>query len=281
MGLVVKHVERARTGSFQYRRRVPKDVAGIIAKREFKRKLGETQKEALATYPHAHAAVEREIEEARRRLALSDAASLSSASEREAYAEALRRRADLIASEASEEELSLVADQLADSYPQHGWEPVGVPPLERNTINLLRLGPERYKAPEPKLGDALKLYRKEHLREDDQGTDSRVVKLARVTGAAINALGRDPMLTALTREDARKVRDEMLDRVKVRGRGIGGRSIRQRYRGSFRSLPPWSTSLRSRSACPTPFRTPSTSCGGPGSQGIWGEESRQARPAAA
>ncbi len=47
MGIVLKHVERTKSGSFQYRRRVPKDVSAIITKLEFKRKLGDSQQEAL------------------------------------------------------------------------------------------------------------------------------------------------------------------------------------------------------------------------------------------
>lgn len=221
MGLVLKHVERTASGSFQYRRRVPKAVAGIIGKAMFKRKLGDTEREALAAYPRFHAQVESEIADAKRRL---NPPTLSpTASEREAYAEALRRRADLIAAGASPDELAHEGDSLADSYPQDDWEPVGVPPVDRHTINLLRLGPERYRPPEPTLNDALKLYIEERLGGDDPDADQRPVMLAkRVVGAAVEALGRgDPLLSSLTREDARKVRNEMLDRFKATGRGRG------------------------------------------------------------
>lgn len=127
MGLVLKHVERTPSGTFQYRRRVPKDVAEVIGKVAFKKKLGNSRNEALAAYPRFHARVEREIEEARRRLALVDAASSPTASQREAYAEALRRRADLIAAGATEDDLAMTADGMADAYPQDEYEPVGVP----------------------------------------------------------------------------------------------------------------------------------------------------------
>lgn len=222
MGLVLKHVEHTKSGSFQYRRRVPRDVSAIITKLEFKRKLGDSEREALAAYPRYHAQVEREIAEAKLRLTSAEAASQPGASEREAYAEALRRRADLIAVGATEEGLELTADGIAGSYPQDEWQPVGVPPVERHTINLLRLGPDRYKAPAATLGDARKIYLKEHVGADDPATDSRVVGFTnRVVDAAIAVIGRDPELTAITREDARNVRDEMLDRVKVTGKGVG------------------------------------------------------------
>lgn len=66
MGLVLKYVEKTKAGSFQYRRRVPKDVVAVIAKREFKKILGDSERGALAAYPQFHAQVEREISLARR-----------------------------------------------------------------------------------------------------------------------------------------------------------------------------------------------------------------------
>lgn len=123
---------------------------------------------------------------------------------------------------ATEEALEIAADSLAESFPQVGYEPLGAPPVDRHTVNLLRLGPERCRPPEPTLGDALRLYLKEHLKADSPETDSRVVGLAtRVVEAAIAAIGRDPLLTAITPEDARAVRDHMLDRVKATGKGTG------------------------------------------------------------
>lgn len=223
MGLVLKHVERTKSGSFQYRRRVPKEVSAIITKREFKRKLGESEREALAAYPRYHAEVENEIAEAKLGRVRSEVASSAKATEREAYAEALRRRADLVAEGASPRDLELTADSMAEAYP-HGYdyEPEGMPPVERHMVNLLRHGPERYRAPVATLGDARKLYLKEHVRADDPATDQRIVGFTnRVVDAAIAVIGRDPELPSITREDARRVRDEMLDRVKVTGKGIG------------------------------------------------------------
>ena len=60
------------------------EVSAVITKREFKRKLGESQKEALAAYPRYHAQVEREIAEAKLDRVRADAASKVGASERDA-----------------------------------------------------------------------------------------------------------------------------------------------------------------------------------------------------
>lgn len=71
----------------------------------FKKKLGDSRKEATAAWPKVHAEIERTIAEAVRRRALASGLSLSNLTDRDAYAKALRRRADLIAAGASEEEL--------------------------------------------------------------------------------------------------------------------------------------------------------------------------------
>lgn len=107
---------------------MPKDVSAIITKREFKRKLGDSEREALAAYPRYHAEVENEIAEAKLGRVRSEVASSAKATEREAYVEALRRRADLVAAGASPSDLELTADSMAEAYP-HGWdhEPEGVP----------------------------------------------------------------------------------------------------------------------------------------------------------
>lgn len=232
MGLILKHVERTKSGSWQYRRRVPKEVSAIITKREFKRKLGESEREALAAYPRYHAEVEREIAEARLGRVRSEAASKSGASEREAYAEALRRRAELMAAGASDRDLALTADSMAEAYPQDEYEPQGVPPVERHLINLLRHGPEGHKPPEPTLGDAKTFYLTERGGDDPPEAIRRFeVDTDRIIGRVKEALGRDPVLTSLTREDARKVRDYMLDRLTVTGKPISPASVARDLNG--------------------------------------------------
>ncbi len=232
MGLILKHVERTKSGSWQYRRRVPKEVSANITKREFKRKLGDTEREALAAYPRYHAEVEKEIAEAKLGRVRSEAASRAGASEREAYAEALRRRADLVAAGASDRDLALTADSMAEAYPQDEYEPQGVPPVERHMINLLRHGPEGHKAPEPTLGDAKAFYLKERGGDEPPEAIRRFeVDTDRIVGRVREALGRDPVLTSLTREDARKVRDYMLDRLTVTGRPISPASVARDMNG--------------------------------------------------
>ncbi|SNR23306.1 hypothetical protein EYF88_02410 [Paracoccus sediminis] len=165
MGLVLKHVERTKAGSWQYRRRVPKDIARIISKREFKRKLGDTEKVALFAYPQYHAQVEREITKARQQAALG----ADPTTEREAY-EAAQRWAQVILPEgAGVQDRDLVADGIAARYridPETD-EPVGATPQDRHAINLLRATQGTYQAPQATLADAVKLYLKERLGDPD------------------------------------------------------------------------------------------------------------------
>jgi len=233
MGLVLKHVERTKAGTFQYRRRVPKDVSSAITKREFKRKLGDSEREALAAYPRYHAEVEREIAEAKRRLAGAAVGSAPNASDRQAYFEALRRRDALIARGATEEELALEADSLADSHRQEDYEPYTAAPVDRHTINLLRVGPKRYLPPSPTLGDAKRLYLEERKKAGDtpEAHQRFAVRIDRIVGHVTEALGCDPLLADLTRDDARKVRDYMLDRFKDNGGKISPASVARELNG--------------------------------------------------
>ena len=66
MGLILKHVVPTRAKTFHYRRRYPREVAPIIGKNEFKRLLGQTEREALRNYPKVNAEFEKMVEDARR-----------------------------------------------------------------------------------------------------------------------------------------------------------------------------------------------------------------------
>ncbi|WP_333815802.1 tyrosine-type recombinase/integrase [Tabrizicola sp.] len=110
--------------------------------------------------------------------------------------------------------------------------PEGVPPVERHLINLLRHGPEMHKAPEPTLGDARTFYLKERGGDEPPEAVHRFeVDTDRIVGRVKEALGRDPVLTSLTREDARKVRDYMLDRLTATGRPISPASVARDLNG--------------------------------------------------
>ena len=85
MGLALKHIELTKSGRFQYRRRVPKDVVEVIGKREFRWILGATERESLAAHPFVHASVERENAEAVKTGTTKVVAARGALTEREVY----------------------------------------------------------------------------------------------------------------------------------------------------------------------------------------------------
>ncbi|WP_368389294.1 DUF6538 domain-containing protein [Mesorhizobium sp. LMG 17147] len=66
MGLVLKHVQTTKAGTLHYRRKIPRELCEAIGRREFKRRLGSTPREALLAYPKINAEFERLLAEARK-----------------------------------------------------------------------------------------------------------------------------------------------------------------------------------------------------------------------
>ncbi|WP_158409546.1 tyrosine-type recombinase/integrase [Devosia psychrophila] len=222
----MKYVVRTPAGAFQYRRRVPKEVANVILKLEFKQLLGETERSALAAWPRYNAQVEREIADAQR--SLTRAAGSGITTDREAYLAAMERVAALEAAATSADALDVAADSMMDRYrrdPETG-DPVGANPIDTHTINLLRNRAGTYPAPEVTLEDAKRLYIAEKSKEAGWADDTRASgRVDRVIGMVAEALGRNPVVAGLTRDDARKVRDHMLARLKVNGEKIAAASV--------------------------------------------------------
>jgi len=56
--VTVEYLQQVKSGSYQYRRRIPKILQGRVKEREFIKVLGKTQKEALLRYGSYHEHVE-------------------------------------------------------------------------------------------------------------------------------------------------------------------------------------------------------------------------------
>ncbi|WP_415183261.1 tyrosine-type recombinase/integrase [Phaeovulum sp.] len=240
MGLVLKYVRRTKAGRWQYRRRVPKAVAEIISKLEFKGSLGDSEREALAAYPRFHAQVEKEIADAIQGGAQSVAADRGDLTERQAFEVALARAASLAPEGTRWIIRDAAAEAIAVQYPRdpETLDPIGATAVDRHTINLLRGGPAAPRGqPEYTLEDARTLYLKERRgvepSEDMRRFEGQVNLVVGMVRAALG--GRDPVLIELTREDARKVRDHMLDRIKSDGKRISPSSVR-RYLNDLRAI---------------------------------------------
>lgn len=229
MGLILRYAEQLKSGRWQYRRRVPKAVAEVITKREYKGKLGDSEREALAAYPRFHAQVEQEIANALRGRLLDRTADRDLLTERQAYDVAQERAATLAPEGTDWQHRDGAAEGIANRYSRdpETQDPIGATAVDRHTINALRTGGGASQAPEWTLEDARKLYLREHVGGEAQEDRRRIaVRLLRVVGLVGEALGgRDPVLIDLTREDARNVRDHMLDRLKTDGTKISPSSV--------------------------------------------------------
>lgn len=226
MGLVLKYVVISKAGTFHYRRRVPQNVTASLAKREFKKLLGSSEREALAAYPRYHAQVEREIAEAIK--VQNRAASRGPETDREAYVRAADFVSGLERMGTPDHLLDITADTIIESYTAHPdtGEPLGVSTYDGHAIRLLRRGVEQSRAPAPTLEDAKRLYIAEQLEGPGKDPDSRASgRVDRVIGYVVETLGRNPVVSTLTRDDARKVRDQMLLRLKSNGERISPSSV--------------------------------------------------------
>ncbi|WP_417601070.1 hypothetical protein [Pararhodobacter oceanensis] len=234
MGLTLKHVVQTKSGRWQYRRRVPKDVSEAIHKREFKGVLGDSEREALKAYASFHASVEREIEKAKSSTKFGIAAQRGELTGYEVYELARTRAAELAPSGTDWGTREAVVASIAGQYivdPATG-NPDNATELDRQTINIVRNGPEIIRRPMPTLEDAKKLYLAERrAAESVDGYIRFERQVDQIVLLATNALGRDPILQDLTREDARAVRDFMLDQFKKDGSRISPSSVARYLNG--------------------------------------------------
>ncbi|MEJ1173424.1 site-specific integrase [Agrobacterium sp. CMT1] len=205
MGLTLKHIVSTKAGTFHYRRRIPKDAAEVIGKREFKRLLGQTEREALRNYPKVNAEFERVVEDARKA-----ARSVTDLTPLEIHRLAKRRASELEALKVyiGSRELTGADPEAADLI-RDSVLSKGVPdPVERQAVNLMA-NKGRIPRPSPTLADAKRLYLHERIT-GDINEKQKALRLERVMGYLAHAIESDRPLDRLTREDAREVRDHML-----------------------------------------------------------------------
>ncbi|MDF1601462.1 tyrosine-type recombinase/integrase [Mesorhizobium sp. YIM 152430] len=209
------HLQKRGKNEWRYRRKVPLALRPVVGKLEIVRRLGSSEKEAIKAYPKVHQEVERLFAEAKnpKKAAESAPAPLSSL---EAFQEAQRRLRTLqldpewTPGEEDDEEWiarDVIADQIAKAYAvDEEGHPVGVSVSDAALLRGLAQG-GRQKRPEPTLEDAQKLYLKDKVRDDRK----KKLQLDRIVQYIDDAIGKDRKLSSLRREDAKEVRDFMLD----------------------------------------------------------------------
>ncbi|WP_374647016.1 hypothetical protein [Tabrizicola sp.] len=156
MRLVLRHVEITKSGGWQYRSRVPKDLSAVILKREFKEKLGDTERQALAAYPAFHALVEREITEARRSLELRGAADRGELSDRHAFKLAVARATEMGMNNTDWDGRDHLAQSIIHRYQreEESGHPIIPNKVDAYTVAILQAG-SKAKPPLTTLRDAM------------------------------------------------------------------------------------------------------------------------------
>lgn len=210
MQITVPYITKVSDNQWIYRRKVPHDLREALGKREVKVPLGRTEHAALKAYAAVHKKIEADFINARNG---GPAAPISvTALDRFKEAQAKIRALGLDPEwrgESGTEAIArdVIADQIAAMYPRDDEDqPVGLKPSDAALLQALAYGAHD-KAPSPTLEDVRKLYLKERVRDDEK----KQKQLDLVFGYLTQALGSDRKLVSLKREDAKEVRDYMLD----------------------------------------------------------------------
>ncbi|RWC31571.1 MAG: hypothetical protein EOS27_10405 [Mesorhizobium sp.] len=216
MKIDVKHIQKRGKAGWRYRRKIPKELRATAGKLEILIPLGSTEQEALKAYPKAHTHAEQQLRLWSRPQSPTTNGTPSPTEFEQFRLSRARLRALSLDPEWSGQEdeddpealaRELIAEQIADKYPvdEHG-HPVGIETEDRALIHALVIGEGR-RRPNPTLEDAKRLYLKERVGEDE----TKQMELERVFKLVKEALGKDRKLGSLKREDAKEVRDHMLD----------------------------------------------------------------------
>jgi integrase len=216
MKIDVQHIQKRGKAGWRYRRKIPEALRAILGKREILVPLGSTEAEAFKKWPKVHAAAEKELREATARKAgtLSVRVPMSALDQFKHGQKAIREL-QLDPEWAGEGEdhddevvaRDVIAEHIVAKYPvdEHG-HPIGVGTSDAAVLQALAYG-ARQGRPEPTVKDARRQYEKDKVGDDEK----KQKQVARIFGLVADALGRDRTLRGLRREDAREVRDHMLD----------------------------------------------------------------------
>lgn len=205
--MTVKYVTQdKKSGSFIYRRRVPKALAGLIKKSEFLKVIGKTLSEALTNYGAVHQRIEHllslsrngvtglsPLEQAKPMVALLSEWGLDPYSEGKDENERTAR--------------DVAASELVEKYQDiHTGEYVGVPEGDAFLARAL-LGGISEESRKVTVTDAFRAYLAEKGKSDSEQLKKQTQRLYRGEQRLISILGRDMRLSEVTRSHARAWRD--------------------------------------------------------------------------
>lgn len=222
--------QEKRTGSFIYRRRVPKLLQNRIPQGEFVRLLGKSQSEAIINYGPYHAEIEHLIN-----LAKHGVTGISPREQSERLTALLRSwGADPNSSGKNENEQTWreeAAWQLIGNYQDpHSGDFIGVPEEAAITASALLSGVTT-ETPLVTVTDAFSAYLVEKAKPLPDDRKKQVQRFRRAEKNFLSILGSDKPLEQVTRSDARAWRDAIAASVAP--------STVKRYRNDLSAVFSW------------------------------------------
>ncbi|WP_081713350.1 MULTISPECIES: site-specific integrase [unclassified Labrenzia] len=208
----VKYLQKRGKSAWRYRRKVAKHLRDTLQKTEFVIPLGNSESAAIRAYPRVHAKVELDILTAERGL---HSATPSTPLER--YKEAQTTVAEwgfdpkAVEWDTEADPRGIARDAMIDTIERRyrrddeGY-PIDVSPEDSELLRILA-GGAKAKPPKPTLEDARKQYLKDVVGENKK----RIAQLERVFRLMTEVLPALTPLSNITRQQAREVRDHMLD----------------------------------------------------------------------
>jgi len=205
--VTVKYLHQdKRTGSFVYRRRVPKSLAGLVDKSEFIAVLGRTQVEAVVQYGQYHERVEHMVS-----LAKNGVTGFSPIEQQKRLAALLREwGADPHGPGRDLNELTWrdeAAERLVGEYRDEETGQYRMVPEEKAALAGALLEGVGKEEPEVTVTDAFKFYLEEKALTLPDQRKKQVQRFARAERNLTFVLGGDKPVGRITRADARAWRD--------------------------------------------------------------------------
>ena len=211
--VTVKYLrQNERTGSFEYRRRVPKVLEDMVDVREFLKVLGKTQSEAILHYGREHERIEHLVS-----LARFGVTGLSRYEQTKRLTALLENRgADPHSRGLDDNERTWreeAAARLVDKYQDsRSGEYEGVPEHDGLIAGALLAGVSKV-TPQVTVTDAFAAYLAENAHKIPEQRKKQLQRFKRSELNLISILGRDKAIKDVTRADARAWRDMRAARV--------------------------------------------------------------------
>jgi integrase len=213
--LNLPYVQKHKSG-FRYRRKYPEDISAVLGKKQHLAPLGKTEAQAAENWKRVDAAYEKTVKTVRDRH--------REKSPFETYAESVSLIRQLgfdpsspydratFPKDAHGEDIARAqaAEQIIESYPLDSFgHPEGMSAAHELVVrSLLNGAPPR---PSPRLSDAVTLYKAEKCAGDTLLEKKNVQRVDRLAKAFTRTIGADAEVLSITREDARRFRDALLE----------------------------------------------------------------------